>query len=146
MTDNMTAEERFLEDLKARRTKGTVKSYRRGFELFLEYYGKNSDTVLTERKQDVQSEDFGKVKRFDREVEKFYRWQLEKKYSLASARTNTLGICQFFKFYGVPINPEIPMPPMTTRTYIPSLEDLRRLFNVADIRSKTLLSLGLDFA
>ena len=46
MTDGMTAEERFLEDLKARRTKGTVKSYRRGFELFLEYYGKNADTVM----------------------------------------------------------------------------------------------------
>jgi Holliday junction resolvase-like predicted endonuclease len=60
MTDGMTAEERFLEDLKARRTKGTVKSYRRGFELFLEYYGKNADTVLAERKQDVQSEDFEK--------------------------------------------------------------------------------------
>jgi integrase len=144
--NGMTAEERFLEDLKARRTKGTVKSYRRGFELFLEYYGKNADTVLAERKKDVQSEDFGRVKRFDREVEKFYRWQLEKKYSLASARTNTLGICQFFKFYGFPINPEVPMPPMTTRTYIPSLEDLRRLFNVADIRSKTILSLGLDFS
>jgi site-specific recombinase XerD len=53
MTDGMTAEERFLEDLKARRTKGTVKSYRRGLDLFLEYCDKNSDTVLAERKQDV---------------------------------------------------------------------------------------------
>ena len=50
--NGMTVEERFLEDLKARRTKGTVKSYRGGFELFLEYYGKSADTVLTERRQE----------------------------------------------------------------------------------------------
>lgn len=146
MTDGMTAEERFLTDLKARRTKGTVKSYRRGLDLFLEYYRKNSDMVLAERKADIQSEDFEKTKRFDREIEKFYKWQLEKKYSLASARTNTIGICQFFKFFGLAVDPDIPMPKGTTRTYIPTMENLRAMFQCADIRGKVLLSLGLDTA
>jgi hypothetical protein len=41
--------EKFLDSL----SKGTLKSYRRGLELFLEFYGKDVDMILAERKDDL---------------------------------------------------------------------------------------------
>ena len=99
-----------------------------------------------ERKQDILSNDFERRKRFDREVEVFYKWELDQGYALSSARTNTLGIIQFFRYFGMPVNPTIPMPPPTTKTYIPRIDELRRMFQVADLRGKVILSLGLDLA
>ena len=142
----MNAKEQFLDHLIRGKTKGTFKSYRRGLELFLEWYGKDADTVLEERKADITSDDFQRRKNFDYQVEYFYKWELEKDYALSSARTNTLGIIQFFRYFGMPINPNIPMPPPTTKTAIPKIEDIRRMFQVASIRGKVILSLGLDLA
>ena len=142
----MNAKEQFLDHLLRGKTKGTYKSYKRGLELFLEWYGKDADTVLTERKADIMSDDFKRRKNFDYQVEYFYKWELEKDYALSSARTNTLGIIQFFRYFGMPITPNIPMPPPTTKTAIPKIEDIRRMFQVASIRGKVILSLGLDLA
>ncbi len=141
-----SAKDRFLDYYKTSKSKGTHKSYRRSLDLFEEYYGKNLDTILAERKTDVTSEDFERTKRFDREIEKFHKWMLERGYSINSARGNTIGIMQFFKFYGMPVNPQAFPTHLTTKTYIPPIEELRRLFNVADLRARTILSLGLDLA
>jgi len=141
-----SAKDRFLDYYKTSKSKGTFKSYRRSLDLFEEYYGKNLDSILAERKADVTSEDFERTKRFDREIEKFHKWMLERGYSINSARGNTIGIMQFFKFYGMPVNPQAFPTHLTTKTYIPSMEELRWLFNVADLRARTILSLGLDLA
>ena len=142
----MSAKEKFLEHLLKGKKKGTYKSYKRGLELFLEWYGKDADTILAERKVDITSEDFQRRKNFDYQVEYFYKWELEQGYALSSARTNTLGIIQFFRYFGMPVNPSIPMPPPTTKTAIPPIEDIRRMFQVATLRGKVILSLGLDLA
>lgn len=144
--NRMSVKERFLDYHKKARSKGTYKSYRRGLELFLEWCGKDADTVLAERRQDILSENFEDKKRFDREIEIFYKWELEQGYALTSARTNTLGIIQFFRYFGMPMNPTIPMPPPTTKTFIPSIEILRRLFQIGSVRAKVILSLGSDLS
>jgi hypothetical protein len=41
--------EKFLDSL----SKGTKKSYRRGLELFIEFYGKDVNVILEERKDDL---------------------------------------------------------------------------------------------
>jgi len=122
------SKERFYEYYQKAKSKNTLKSYRRGLELFLEYYGKDADTVLAERRADIQSENFEKVKHFDREVEAFYKWQIEKTetreaYALTSARSNTLGVIQFFKYFGLSISPNIQTPPPTTHSYIPKMKN-----------------------
>lgn len=38
------------------------------------------------------------------------------------------------------------MPPPTTKTYIPKIDELRRMFQTLDLKGKVVLSLGLDFA
>ena len=145
------SKERFYEYYQKAKAKNTLKSYKRGLELFLEYCGKDADTVLAERRADIQSENFEKVKHFDREVEAYYKWQITRTetreaYALTSARSNTLGVIQFFKYFGLSISPNIATPPPTTHSYIPKIEELRRIFNVSDLRMKTIISLGLDLS
>lgn len=142
----LNAKEKFLSDLLERRKKGTYKGYRRGLELFVEYYQKDCDQILAEAKEKFKSEDPTEQTYFDRKIEAFHKWMLEKGYALTSARGNTLGIIQFFNFYRIPINAKIPMPPPTTKTYIPKIEELRRCFNVSPPVGKVVLSLGLDLA
>lgn len=146
----MSETDKFLDYYRDARRKGTYKSYKRGLSLFEEYYGKSTDIALKERREDVASGDFTRNQRFVREVEKFHAWLLEKGYSINTARTMTLGIMQLFRFFGMPIA----LPPqskaskttMTTKTYIPSIEELRRMFQVADLRGRVILSMGLDLA
>lgn len=142
--------EQFLDYYRNARSKATYKMYKRGIRLFEEYYQKSADKILEERKQDVLSDDFQRTRRFAREIEKFYNWLVEKGYSENSARTNCQGIMQFFRFYGFPIALEpkskVSRTTVSTKTWIPSIDDLRKMFNVADLRAKVILSLGLDVA
>ena len=146
----MSETEKFLDYYKSARRKGTYKSYKRGLALFEEYYGKSTDKALQERRQDVASKDFTQNQRFVREVEKFHAWLLTKGYSINTSRTMTLGIMQLFRFYGMPIV----LPPqskaskttITTKTYIPKIDELRRMFQVSDLRGRVILSMGLDLA
>jgi len=142
----LNAKETFLSDILKRRKKTTYKGYKRGIELFEEYYKVDCDRILAEAKQKFKSEDVLDLSHFDRELEAFYKWMIDKGYALTSSRNNTLGIVQFFNFYRIPINAKIPMPPPTTKTYIPKIDELRRMFQTLDLKGKVVLSLGLDFA
>ncbi len=149
-TKAMSETEKFLDYYKSARSKGTYKSYKRGLTLFEEYYGKSTDKALEERRLDVASKDFAQNQRFVREVEKFHSWLLDKGYSINTARTMCLGIMQLFRYYGVPIvlppQSKVSKTTITTKTYIPKIEELRRMFQVADLRGKVILSMGLDLA
>jgi len=146
----MSETEKFLDYYKSARSKGTYKSYKRGLTLFEEYYGKSSDKALEERRQDVASKDFSQNQRFVREVEKFHSWLLDKGYSINTARTMCLGIMQLFRYYGVPIvlppQSKVSKTTITTKTYIPKIDELRRMFQVSDLRGRVILSMGLDLA
>lgn len=142
----LNARETFLTDLLSRRKKTTFKSYRRGIDLFLEFYQKDCDQILAEAKQKFKSEDVLDLSHFDRKIEGFYKWMIDRGYALTSSRNNTLGIIQFFNFYRIPINAKIPMPPPTTKTFIPKIGELRRIFQTLDLKGKVILSLGLDLA
>ena len=52
----LNAKEKFLDDLLSRRKKTTFKGYRRGLELFEEFYQKDFDTILKEAREKQQSE------------------------------------------------------------------------------------------
>lgn len=142
----MNAKEKFLDDLLSRRKKTTFKGYRRGLELFEEFYQKDCDTILKEAREKQQSEDVTQLSYFDHKIEAFYKWMVDRKYALTSARNNTLGIVAFFNFYRIPTNAKVPMPPPTTKTYIPKIEELRSMYAVADLKGKLVLSLGLDLS
>lgn len=143
----MKAEE-FLAYVKESRSKPTHKEYKTGLNKFVEWYGKNLDEILAERKADLTSEDATQRKRFVREIEKFHMALINKGFTINSARTNSLGILQFFRFFEMPIVIEkgsnVSQTVETTSDFVPSIQQYRSMFNCADLRGRTILSMALD--
>jgi len=139
--------EYFLAEIKARKTKSTYKEYKSGIEKFSEWYHKSANEILEERRKDVMSGDFAQNTHFSRELEKFHKYLIEKSYSINSARNYCLGIRQLFRFYGFPLtnlSSEISQTVQTTKDFIPTIQQYCDMFNVADIKGKIIISMGLD--
>jgi len=154
--------EKFLDSL----SKGTMKSYRRGLELFLEFYGKDVDTILAERKDDLTprpNENLvdakNRASRYENLLEEFHAWMgkpihtINKKpnqaYGINTRRTSTLGLLQIFRYYnmglvlrnGSPISQTV----ISTGDFVLMPEHVRAMFHIAkDLRSKLLVSMGND--
>jgi hypothetical protein len=154
--------EKFLGSL----SKGTMKSYRRGLELFIQFYGKDVDTILAERKDDLTprpNENLvdakNRASRYENLLEEFHAWMgkpihtINKKpnqaYGINTRRTSTLGLLQIFRYYnmglvlrnGSPISQTV----ISTGDFVLMPEHVRAMFHVAkDLRSKLLISLGND--
>jgi integrase len=146
--------EAFLEYIKSSKSKSTYKEYKEGLTKFSEWYGKTLNEILEERRQDVMSGNFTQNMRFSRELEKFHKWLITPQqdrgaFSINSARNYCLGIRQLFRFYGFPLtnlSSEIGQTVQTTKDFIPTIQQYRDMFNVADIRGKLIISMGLDLA
>jgi len=154
--------EKFLTSL----SKGTMKSYRRGLELFLEFYGKDVDTILAERKDDLTprpNENLvdakNRASRYENLLEEFHTWLMKpnhtinkkpnQAYGINTARTSTLGLLQIFRYYnmgltlrnGSPISQTV----ISTGDFVLMPEHVRAMFHTAkDLRSKLLVSIGND--
>lgn len=154
--------EKFLDSL----SKGTMKSYRRGLELFVEFYGEDVDTILAERKDDLTprpNENLvdakNRASRYENLLEEFHAWLMKpihtinkksnQAYGINTARTSTLGLLQIFRYYnmglvlrnGSPISQTV----ISTGDFVLMPEHVRAMFHVAkDLRSKLLVSLGND--
>ena len=130
--------------------------YKRGLDLFCEFYGKDVDTILKERKDDLTprpDETFVDTRqrtgRYEKLLEKFHAWLLKQGYKINTARTLCLGLMQLFRYYnmgmtlraGSPVSQTV----VTTRDFILQPEHVRAMFHVAkDLRSKLLVSMGND--
>jgi len=154
--------EKFLDSL----SKGTLKSYRRGLELFIEFYGKDVDTILAERKDDLTprpNENLvdakNRASRYENLLEEFHAWLMKpihtingksnQAYGINTARTSTLGLLQIFRYYnmgltlrnGSPISQTV----ISTGDFVLMPEHVRAMFHTAkDLRSKLLVSIGND--
>jgi hypothetical protein len=154
--------EKFLDSL----SKSTKKSYRRGLELFIEFYGKDVETILTERKDDLTprpNENLvdakNRASRYENLLEEFHAWMgkpihtINKKpnqaYGINTRRTSTLGLLQIFRYYnmglvlrnGSPISQTV----ISTGDFVLMPEHVRAMFHTAkDLRSKLLVSIGND--
>ena len=154
--------EKFLDSL----SKGTMKSYRRGLELFIEFYGKDVDMILAERKDDLTprpNENLvdakNRASRYENLLEEFHAWLMKpihtinkksnQAYGINTARTSTLGLLQIFRYYnmgltlrnGSPISQTV----ISTGDFVLMPEHVRAMFHTAkDLRSKLLVSMGND--
>jgi len=140
--------EDFLDYIKQSRSKGTYKEYKAGIKKFSEYYGKAPDKILKERSEDWTSSDLHQKRHFTRELEKFHKWLIEQGYAINSARTLCLGLRQLFRYYEMPLtylSREVSRTVPTTKDFIPSIAQIRRMFKVADnLRDKLIISMGKD--
>ena len=136
--------------------KSTRRMYKRGIELFCEWCGKDVETILKERKDDLiprASETLVDAKqrasRYEKLLEKFHGWLLRQGYKINSARTICLGLMQLFRYYNMKITLRTGSPVsqtvVTTSDFILQPEHVRAMFHVAkDLRSKLLVSMGND--
>jgi len=133
----------------------TRKSYRFGLNKFVEWFEKSAKEILTLRKQDLtqeEGEDFiehkNRAARFEKEIEKFHSHLIKKGYSINSARNMTLGIRQLFRYYQMPVimrsGSKVSQTVQTTKNFPLTIEHVRKLFEIANLKERTILSLAVD--
>jgi integrase len=142
----------FLDYIRKSKSESTLKIYKRGLDLFSEYYGKSLDEILKERREDMQSGGLKQRKKFAREIEIFHKWLLEEKgYPLNSAGSYSQGIMQLFRYFEMAVtistSSDVWKRHLTTKDFVPKPEQYREMYRVADnLRDKLIVSMGLSLA
>ena len=133
----------------------TRKGYRFGLNKFIEWFGKPAEEILAMRQEDLTQkpgenliEYKNRAARFEKEIEKFHSHLIEKGYSINSARNMTLGIRQLFRYYQMPVTirsgSKISQTVQTTKNFPLTIEHVRKMFKVANLKERTFLSLSVD--
>jgi integrase len=133
----------------------TKKEYRHGIKKFCEWYGKSAEEILELRKNDLTQvagegliEYRNRAARFEREIEKFHSYLIEQTFSINTARNLTLGIRQLFRYYEMGIKfragSKVSRTVKTTRNFPLTIEHVRAMFQVADLRERVILSMAAD--
>jgi integrase len=132
----------------------TKKGYRKGIKEFCQWFGKTAEEILQMRKEDLTQrigenliEYRNRASRFEKEIEKFHA-DLLQKHPINTARNYTLGIRQLFRYYEMPIRfrtgSKIGKTVKTTRNFPLTIEYVRRMYDVADLRERVILSMATD--
>ena len=86
--------------------------------------------------------------RFEKEIEKFHSHLIEEGYSINSARNMTLGIRQLFRYYQMPVTmrsgSKVSQTVQTTKNFPLVIEHVRKMFEVANLKERTVLSVAVD--
>lgn len=133
----------------------TRKNYKMGIKKFEEFYGKSAEEILKLRMEDFSPkpdenpvERVHRAKRFERELEKFHSWLLEHSYSINSARSLSIGMAQLFRYYSMPLVKRSGSPTSktveSTKSFPLRIEHVRKMFAIADLRERVLLSMATD--
>ena len=141
----------YLESVSNPRTK---KGYRKGIKEFCQWFGKTAEEILQMRKDDLTQqvgenliEYKNRASRFEKEIEKFHAGLLQK-HPINTARNYTLGIRQLFRYYEMPIRfrtgSKVGKTVKTTRNFPLTIEYVRRMYDVADLRERVILSTATD--
>ena len=133
----------------------TRKGYRVGIKKFYEWFGKSPREILEARKDDLTQrpgEDLieyrNRAARFEREIEKFHGYLLKQGYTTNTARCMTIGIRQLFRYYQMPIRmragSRVTKTVKTSKNFPLRIEHVRKMFDVADLRERVILSMATD--
>jgi integrase len=133
----------------------TKKEYRYGIKKFCEYYGKSAEEVLDQRKDDLTQkagenliEYKNRASRFAKEIEKFHSYLIAQGYSTNSSRNLTIGIRQLFRYYQMPVRiragSKVTKTVKTSKNFHLRIEHVRKMFEVADLRERVILSMATD--
>lgn len=131
----------------------TKKEYRNGLQRFAAWFKQTPDEILAMRKADLKIEDSFQRKRLERELEKFHAYLKAPKpqgegAATNSARTLCLGLRQFFNYYEVGMKLKrgsaIGKSVLTEKTYPLTIEDIRKMYAVGDLRERVILALAKD--
>jgi integrase len=132
----------------------TKKGYRKGIKEFCKWFGKTPEESLQMRKNDLTQRDGedlieykNRASRFEKEIEKFHA-NLLQKHTINTARNYTLGIRQLFRYYEMPIKfrtgSKVSKTVKTTRNFPLTIDHVRKMYDVADLRERVILSMATD--
>jgi integrase len=149
----MKAQE-FLDYVAKSKAPNTAKSYRNALRNFAEWCQTNYsmetlDRVLQERKSSLRSKNLQERRKFERLIEEWHREQLKNQASVNTARNRYVAVTQFFKFFDLDLNAAI-IPSEVKKTmiseddYALTIEDLRAMYQVADLRGRAILLMAKD--
>ena len=135
--------------------KSTKKEYRWGIKLFCEWYGKSAEEILKERQDDLTQkagenliEFRNRSARFSKTLEKFHDYLLSQDYSINTARNLIIGVRQLFRFYEMPVlirnGSKVSQTVESTSDFPLTIEAVRAMFQVADLRERVILSMATD--
>lgn len=120
-------------------------TYQTYFKIFVEFTGMSGDEMLTSRKED---KDYAWEKR----VFEFKEWMMnKKKKSEYSAVTGTSAARSFFAFHHLPLmyrkseNARLTAAKRKTEDYRFSVEDLKKMADVADLEEQYVIIVGKSF-
>jgi len=144
-----------IEFLDSVQNPNTKKEYRYGIKKFCEWYGKSAEETLEIRKDDLTQragenliEYKNRAVRFGKEIEKFHSYLLSQGYSINTSRNLTIGIRQLFRFYQMPVRirsgSKVTKTVKTTKSFPLRIEHVRKMFEVADLRERIILSMATD--
>lgn len=133
----------------------TRKGYRVGINKFCEWFGKSPREILEARKDDLtqrSGEDLieyrNRAARFEKEIEKFHGYLLKQGYTTNTARALTIGVRQLFRYYQMPVRmragSRVTRTVKTSKNFPLRIEHVRRMFEVADLRERVILSMATD--
>jgi integrase len=142
----------FLDSL---HSKGTKKIYKMGLKKFLEWYGKSTEEVLKERKDDLTqrpNEDFvtyrNRASNYAKIIERFHAHLVDEGYKINTAKSLTNGIRQLFRYYQMDIKvrsgSNLNRTVKTQRNFPLTIEHVRRMYNVANFRERVILNMATD--
>jgi len=142
----------FLDSVSNPRTR---KGYRFGLRKFVEWCGKPAEEILAMRQEDLTQkagenlvEYKNRAARFEKEIEKFHSNLIEQGYSINSARNMTLGISQLFRYYQMPVlmrsGSKVSQTVQTTKNFPLTITHVRKMFDVANLKERTILLLTVD--
>jgi integrase len=143
-TENDKATAEWFNSLKKR----TRQSYNSFWRYFMEFTGKNGDQILADRKADCLAE----THKWERTVLEFKRWILEnKRLSPNTATTAAMAVRGFFAFHYVPLQYRrqerrtLAETKRKTEDYLFTVEDLKRMADVANLKEKYVVIAGKSF-
>jgi len=112
---------------------------------FLEFTGLNGDQILDERKSD-------KNYAMEKKVLQFKSWMISQKgQSENTAKAAAMAVRGFFAFFRVPLqfrrseSAKLTESTRKTEDYLFNKEDLKKMFDVADLTEKYVLTAGKSF-
>jgi integrase len=143
--------QQYLDSVSNPRTK---KGYRKGINEFCKWFNKPAEEILQMRKDDLTQRDRedlieykNRASRFEKEIEKFHA-NLLQTHPINTARNYTLGIRQLFRYYEMPIRfrtgSKVSKTVKTTRNFPLTIEHVRKMYDVADLRERIILSMATD--
>jgi hypothetical protein len=104
-------------------------------------FAKDPDSIVQQRLEDLKSTDFNARDRWERIVKKFATKAYKNNGKYSRYVLSIIALKGFFRYNGGELNVRLPRRILAKPRAIVSINEVRKMFNVADIREKVALAL-----